>query len=215
MFTGIIEELGHVKAVKSSPQGLQITIAAKEVLQGTKVGDSIAINGACQTVVNITNFLFDVEVSQETINITTLKSLKIADKVNLERAMKLSDRLGGHMVSGHIDGIGLLRNIKDEGFSKVLTFSAPERVSRYIIYKGSIAIDGISLTISDIQSDGTLFSVSIIPHTQTNTTLSEMKIGQKVNLESDLIAKYVEKFSTSKHTKSGITNEFLSSHGFL
>lgn len=218
MFTGIIEEIGYIKRITPAPRGIKLTVKAHTILDDIKLGDSIAINGACQTVIEFDNESFTVDVSSETIDITTFKNFNQGTRVNLERALKLSDRLGGHIVSGHVDGIGEFISKKEKGDTTILSFKVPENISRYLIYKGSITIDGISLTISNLENNDSIFSVAIIPHTLSNTTLLSIKIGDTVNLESDLLAKYIEKLlknNTQEVTnKSNITYEFLAEHGF-
>lgn len=192
MFTGIIEELGTVKSIHSQSGGMRLSISGKIVLDGMKIGDSISVNGACLTVVEISNTLFSADVSRESLDKSNLGKLRVGDKVNLERPMRLADRLGGHLVAGHVDAVGVIRGIVKKGDASVFTFEAPPEVLRYLVYKGSVAIDGISLTVNEIQ--GKRFSVTIIPHTLQMTTLGFKKIGDLVNLEVDLIGKYVEKF---------------------
>jgi len=192
MFTGLIEELGTVKGTRSQAGGMRLSIAGKTILDGMKAGDSIAVNGACLTVVELSHSLFGADVSKETLTKTTLGRLRVGDRVNLERAMRPTDRLGGHLVAGHVDAVGVIRTIERTGEVSLFTFEAPPEVLRYLIYKGSIAIDGISLTVNEIQ--GERFSVTIIPHTAHQTTLGIKKAGDPVNLEADLIGKYVEKF---------------------
>jgi len=192
MFTGLIEELGTVKGIRSQSSGMRLSIAGKTVLDGMKTGDSIAVNGACLTVVEMSHSLFGADVSKETLIKTTLGRLRVGDRVNLERAMRPADRLGGHLVAGHVDAVGVIRTIERTGEASLFTFEAPPEVSRYLIYKGSIAIDGISLTVNEVQ--GGRFTVTIIPHTARQTTLGFKKVGDPVNLESDMIGKYVEKF---------------------
>jgi len=192
MFTGLIEELGTVKGIRSQSGGMRLSIAGKTVLDGMKAGDSIAVNGACLTVVEMSHSLFGADVSKETLTKTTLGRLRVGDRVNLERAMRPADRLGGHLVAGHVDAVGVIRTIERTGEASLFTFEAPPEVSRYLIYKGSIAIDGISLTVNEVQ--GERFTVTIIPHTARQTTLGFKKAGDSVNLESDMIGKYVEKF---------------------
>jgi len=197
MFTGLIEELGTVKGIRSQSGGIRLSIAGKTVLDGMKTGDSIAVNGACLTVVEMSHALFGADVSKETLIKTTLGRLRVGDRVNLERAMRPTDRLGGHLVAGHVDAVGVIRTIERTGESSLFTFAAPPEVLRYLIYKGSIAIDGISLTVNEVQ--GERFTVTIIPHTARQTTLGFKKAGDPVNLEADMIGKYVEKFVT--HTR--------------
>lgn len=193
MFTGIIEELGIIKSIRSQSGGMRLSIAGKVVLDGMKIGDSISVNGACLTAVEISNSIFSADVSRETLDKSNLGKLRIGDKVNLERPMNLSDRLGGHLVAGHVDAVGVIRGILKKGDISIFTFETPPEVMRYLVYKGSVAIDGISLTVNEIQ--GNRFTVTIIPHTAQMTTLGFKKIGDPVNLEADLIGKYVEKFT--------------------
>lgn len=192
MFTGLIEELGTVKGIRSQAGGMRLSITGKTVLDGMKAGDSIAVNGACLTVVEMSHSLFGADVSKETLTKTTLGRLRVGDRVNLERAMRPTDRLGGHLVAGHVDAVGVIRTIERTGEASLFTFEAPPEVLRYLIYKGSIAIDGISLTVNEVQ--GERFTVTLIPHTARQTTLGFKKAGDPVNLEADMIGKYVEKF---------------------
>ena len=197
MFTGIIEEVGIIKEIRSQSGGVRLTVGGKVVLKEMKIGDSIAINGACLTATEIKTPHFSADVSRETLDKTNLGKLKPGDKVNLERPLRLSDRLGGHLVAGHVDGIGIIRGMTKKGDTSILTFEAPKEVMKYLVYKGSIAIDGISLTVNDIQRNR--FNVTIIPHTARTTTLGIKKIGEIVNLEVDLIGKYVENFLIVTH----------------
>ncbi len=192
MFTGIIEELGTVKGVRTQSEGMRLTIVANVTMDGMKKGDSIAVNGACLTVTEFDNASFTADVSGETAKRTSLGKLRVGEKVNLERPMKLSDRLGGHLLSGHVDGVGIIRGVEKRGGMSVFTFEAPADVQRYLIVKGSVAIDGISLTVNEVQ--GNRFTVTIIPHTAEMTTLGIKKTGGAVNLEADMIGKYVERF---------------------
>lgn len=192
MFTGLIEELGAVKGIRSQSGGMRLSIAGKTVLDGMKAGDSIAVNGACLTVVEMSHSVFGADVSKETLTKTILGRLRVGDRVNLERAMRPTDRLGGHLVAGHVDAVGVIRTIERTGEASLFTFEAPPEVSRYLIYKGSIAVDGISLTVNEVQ--GERFTVTIIPHTARQTTLGFKKAGDPINLEADMIGKYVEKF---------------------
>lgn len=216
MFTGIVEETGIIDSVKKLQDGALITVKCSRVLEGTKADDSIAINGACQTVTAINNSTFTVFASYETLELTTLGSLKSGSKVNLERALRLCDRLGGHMVSGHIDGKGEFFSCEAIGDAYKMTFSVNEQLAAYIVKKGSVAIDGISLTVADIK-DG-LFNAAVIPHTYKNTLLNDLKAGSAVNIETDIIGKYVEKFllSTDNNTvKNKISTDFLERNGFI
>jgi len=208
MFTGIIEELGQVISVSGST----ITIKCSKVLENTQIGDSIAVNGCCQTVVTINKDSFSANVSQETFNVTNFKELKTGDTVNLERAMILSSRLGGHIVSGHVDGIAKLAKIENLGEFYNLTFQFPEEFRKYVIKKGSVTLNGISLTVANVMENRVV--CAIIPHTYQNTNLHLLKIQESVNIEFDLIAKYVENF-VSKNDNNGISFDFLSENGFV
>ena len=215
MFTGIIEELGTV--IKLDQQGVsaRITIEAGKVLENTKLGDSIAVNGVCLTVTDLGKSTFCADVMAETLRRSSLGVLKKGSKVNLERAMAADGRFGGHIVSGHIDGTGEIAKISPEGTAVWYTIEAPESILDGIVEKGSIAIDGISLTVAAVTEHD--FSVSIIPHTGANTTLSLKKQGDIVNLENDVVGKYVQKFLSKKKekTESNITEDFLGKYGFL
>lgn len=220
MFTGIIEGVGTVSQVRSMDGGSRLTVAADFSLDGTGIGDSIAVNGACLTAVSLQGARFTVDVSPETLSKTTFKSIKIGDRVNLERALKLSDRLDGHLVSGHIDGLGTITGKQNQGNAIVVTFSVPGFLSRYMIPKGSVAIDGISLTINSCENQS--FNVSIIPHTAKITTLGLKETGARVNIETDMLGKYVEKFlsgrgrdSEEKRGAAPLDMQFLSKTGFL
>ncbi|QEK13305.1 riboflavin synthase [Crassaminicella thermophila] len=216
MFTGLVEEIGVVQSILKGTNSAKIVINAKKVLEGIKLGDSVATNGVCLTVTDFTNNSFSVDVMAETIRRTNLKSLVPSSKVNLERALRLGDRLGGHLVSGHVDGIGIIKNFQKEDNAVWVSISAPSNVLKYIIHKGSIAIDGVSLTVAYV--DNQLFKVSIIPHTKDMTTLLQKDVGDEVNLECDMIGKYIERFLSFKEPskpKSNIDMNFLSEHGFL
>jgi len=220
MFTGIIEGLGTITKIRPSGQGKRLTIEADCPLDQTKIGDSIALSGACLTAVVIDGKSFEVDVSPETLSKTTFGRAKIGDRVNLERALRLSDRIDGHLVSGHIDGIGSVKNMKTLGNAIIITFDVPEYLSHYMIKKGSVAVDGISLTINNC--DKISFEVSIIPHTAKLTNIGLKKIGDHVNIETDMIGKYVERFirnnnddEEQKARKSSIDKQFLAKSGFL
>ncbi|HJD13582.1 MAG TPA: riboflavin synthase [Candidatus Ruminococcus avistercoris] len=214
MFTGIVEELGTVKQVVSGSAWGQIEIAGREVLEGTKLGDSIAVNGVCLTVTNLRSGSFTADVMAETMRRSNLGSLKKGDQVNLERAMAADGRFGGHMVSGHIDGTGVISQMKQEGNAVWVTVDTSEDLMRLIVEKGSIAIDGISLTVAKEMPGA--FQVSIIPHTGEETTLLKKKTGAVVNLENDMIGKYVEKLMRKEPEGGGssLTLDFLKQHGF-
>ncbi len=212
MFTGIIEEIGTLKMITHKPKSAQLTIKASHVLNETKLGDSIATNGVCLTVVDKGNDTFTVDVMHQTLNNSNLALLKQGDPLNLERALKLSDRLGGHLVQGHVDGTGTITAITQDDIAYWLSIKAPEEVMKYIIEKGSIAIDGVSLTVASLTKD--TFSVSIIPHTAQETTLLNKTRGAKVNLENDLIGKYTERLLKGTTHESGIDEAFLKRHGY-
>ena len=192
MFTGIIEGLGTIDAIHPSGQGSRMTIHSDFDLDGTRLGDSIAVNGACLTAVVLDGKRFTVDVSPETLKRSVLGRVKVGERVNLERALRLSDRLDGHLVSGHVDGIGVLRQRRTQANAILLAFSVPIALTRYMIEKGSVAVDGTSLTIN--RCDDQSFEVSIIPHTAALTTIGLKKVGDAVNIETDMIGKYVERF---------------------
>ena len=191
MFTGIVEEKGTVGHISLAGISGSIAIKARKVLEGTRIGDSIAVNGVCLTVVSLRPDGFTADVMAETIRRTSLGSCQPGDPVNLERAMAADGRFGGHIVAGHIDGVGTIRSAVPEGNAVWITIDAPPQILRYIVEKGSIAIDGISLTVAYV--DESVFKVSVIPHTAAETTLLSKKAGDIVNLENDIVGKYIEK----------------------
>ena len=198
MFTGIIEEIGTVESVRRSGVSSDLVICAEKVLEGTKIGDSIAVNGICLTVTKLGNRTFTADVMNETLKRSSLSAIRTGAKVNLERAMLNNGRFGGHIVSGHVDGTGTIMQIKKDGIAFWYTVETKPEILHYIVEKGSIAIDGISLTVAKVGVSD--FSVSIIPHTAKETILSEKKIGDRVNLENDIVGKYVERFMTGKYS---------------
>ena len=211
MFTGIIEEMGTVKALRREAGAARLTLSAATVLDGTSLGDSICVNGVCLTVVETGKNEFSADVAVETLRVTNLGELRTGAKVNLERALQLSARIGGHLVSGHVDAVGRLREKRDEGNGWRIFFEAPETVLRYVIKKGSIAIDGISLTVADVDRTG--FSIAMIPHTAKLTTLGFKASGDSVNLESDIIGKYVERLLSGR-AEGNVSLELLKKNGF-
>lgn len=218
MFTGLVAELGTVTALKPLKQSYNISVKADKVLANLKIGDSIAVNGACLTVVKINGNEFTADVMPETVKLTNLRNLKNGDKVNLERTLRLCDGLDGHIVSGHVEGIGIIVSKKPEGIAEIVTIKTPPELLKYIIKKGSIAIDGISLTVTEVTDSS--FSVSLIPHTAKETTLGFKKPGDEVNLETDIIGKYVEhllnfKTSAKAENKNNLTKTFLFENGFI
>lgn len=212
MFTGIIEEIGTVRRIEHGAKGARLTIQANTVLEDTRIGDSIATNGVCLTVVSMTGDSFSADVMAESLRRSSLGTLQGGSPVNLERAMAANGRFGGHIVSGHIDGTGTIASQKREDNAVWIKIKTPAPLLRYIVEKGSIAIDGVSLTVAAVTD--TDFSVSIIPHTGAQTILLGKKPGDPVNLECDVIGKYVEKL-TAPHKTGGISTNFLAENGFL
>lgn len=215
MFTGLVEEVGTVTGIKKGARSAQLTIAADKTLAGTKLGDSIAVNGVCLTVVAYTSQTLTVDVMDETLQKTTLGKLVKGARVNLERALAVGDRFGGHFVSGHVDGVGKILDRRWVDIASVVTISAPADLMHFIIEKGSIAVDGVSLTTIQVSSES--FSVSLIPHTREQTTLGEKVPGDEVNLETDILGKYVWKMLAGLHRpkSSRIDYSFLAQHGFI
>jgi riboflavin synthase len=216
MFTGLIEDMGTVKKIDKKGGSMSLLVETNLDLTETKTGDSISVDGVCLTVVELLPKGFRVEVSSETLQRATIKDIKEGQKINIERAMRLSDRLGGHLVLGHVDGIGKIKGISKDVNSKRMKILASKDIMKYIIKKGSVAIDGISLTVNDCTDDD--FDVNIIPHTAGYTTLSSKKVGDSINIENDIIGKYVERFlgkgQAKREEDSKINREFLSKHGF-
>ncbi len=215
MFTGIIEAIGCVKSLSEIRSEWRLVLETNNLdMSDVKIGDSIAVSGCCLTVVEMTATSFSADVSNETLRCTSLGSLKTGSRVNLEKAMLATDRFGGHIVSGHVDGVGTLKSSAVEGQSVKLTFQVPTELSRYIAAKGSICIDGTSLTVNEV--NGNEFAINVIPHTQVETIIGEYDVGRVVNLEVDLVARYLERLmsSTSGEKSSGITAETLKANGF-
>lgn len=210
MFTGIIEEIGKIEKIIKSGHSCGIEIMANKILDDIQLGDSIAINGICLTVTKFNFKKFSADVMNETWNRTNLMGLKIGDYVNLERALSVSARLGGHIVSGHIDGVGKIKSITKDNNAVWFQIAAPKSLLLQIVEKGSITIDGISLTVANVSNHD--FSVSVIPHTYSNTILKYKKNNDVVNLETDIIAKYLYKFVENKNQ---ITKKFLSENGYI
>lgn len=215
MFTGIVEEIGTVERVQRGAHSAVLTIRAETVLEGTKIGDSIAVNGVCLTVAGLAGGGFSADVMHETLNRSALAGLSPGSRVNLERAMPANGRFGGHIVAGHVDGVGKILHIRRDDAAVWYTIGAPPEVLRYVVEKGSVAIDGISLTVAAVTE--TDFSISAIPHTVAQTVLRERRPGDAVNLEADVIGKYVEKLlapAPERREDSAITREFLARYGF-
>ena len=212
MFTGITEETGIIKNFNITGSSGRVTVEAGKVLEGTGIGDSIAVDGICLTVTDLGDKFFTADVMAETVRRSCLADKQAGATVNLERAMPADGRFGGHIVSGHIDGIGTVRELRKEENAVWVTIDAPPDIMRYVIEKGSIAIDGISLTVAEVSD--TFFKVSVIPHTGQETTILSKKAGDKVNLENDIIGKYVEKLMKPENSGGGLTLELLSENGF-
>ncbi|MGZ4122382.1 MAG: riboflavin synthase [Tumebacillaceae bacterium] len=219
MFTGLVEEVGTIKEVRPAGKAIHLTIRSKMILEDVQLGDSIAVNGICLTVTHFDASTFTVDVVPETMRRTTLHELGSGSPVNLERAMAMGKRFGGHIVSGHIDGVGRIVSIVDEDIAKVVRIAAPDHVLRYMVEKGSITIDGISLTVMDVDSES--FRVSIIPHTWQITALLHRRVGSQVNLECDIIGKYVERLlgayvpgGGGESKSRSISLDFLQQNGF-
>jgi len=207
MFTGIVEEVGRVTSAQSG----KLIISASEVLQGMELGGSIAINGVCLTITNFNTSSFSVDIMPETLKRSNLGLLSAGDEVNLERPLALGGRLGGHLVQGHVDDTGRVASIRWDGETMLIRFETPPEIMHYIVEKGFIAVDGVSLTV--VTKDTNSFQVSIVYYTRKHTTLGSRRVGDLVNLEIDTIAKYVEQLSQPR--RSGITVNFLQEHGFL
>ncbi|MBO8170632.1 MAG: riboflavin synthase [Bacillaceae bacterium] len=219
MFTGIIEEIGHISSVRRGSEWIQLYIEGKKVLEGVRTGDSIAVNGICLTVTSFTEKGFSVDVMPETLKKTSLSRIQPGSPVNLERALAAGDRFGGHFVTGHVDGTGRVKRRAPLGNAIVFEIEADETLTRQMIPGGSVAVDGISLTIVSVDREG--FSVSIIPHTLSETVLQYRQPGDIVNLETDVIGKYIERYmerrfaDSQSNDKSQITESFLRENGFL
>ncbi len=217
MFTGIIEEVGSIKELRFLPEGAGITIGAKTVLNELKMGDSIAVNGVCLTATSAGSDSFVCDVSDETLRRSSFRQAKPGTRVNLERSLRIGDRLGGHFVLGHVDDVGKLIAKTASGKGYEMSFDFPGELERYLVHKGSISVDGISLTIASL--DKTSFSVSVIPHTFQSTNLNQLMIGSLVNLEVDILGKYFERFfhlgrELDEKPGSKLTADYLKSQGF-
>ncbi|TFH64370.1 MAG: riboflavin synthase [Candidatus Zixiibacteriota bacterium] len=220
MFTGLIEDVGLVRDLSRRHDGARLTVATAFPMSTLNQGESIAVNGACLTVTDFSDGTFSADISLETLSCSTLGGVRNGVRVNLERALRLGDRLGGHMVSGHIDGIATLAEKRRDGNAVCMTFSLADEIQQYIITKGSVAVDGVSLTVNRIDAGN--FTVAVIPHSLARTTLADCKIGNQVNIETDLIAKYVQRLfpghDGTRHTPSrqnSLDLDLLAKHGYL
>ncbi len=212
MFTGIIEEIGKIQGIRKGKDSAEVVVRASRVFEDIHIGDSIAVNGVCLTVTSFSQASFTADVMHETLNRSSLGSLRMGSTVNLERAMSANGRFGGHIVTGHIDGTGSVSAIEKDDNAIWYTIKTSPNILKYIIEKGSIAVDGISLTVAKAHKES--FSVSVIPHTAAQTILSDKRIGDIVNLENDCIGKYVERLMNAPQTTSNITAGFVKKHGF-
>jgi len=214
VFTGLIEEVGQVRRIRRQGQFQRLELSARRVLEGTRIGDSINIHGACQTVVEISAGSFAVESVEETLERTTLGELRPGAPVNLERSLRLQDRLGGHLLLGHVDGVGRISELEQRHREWLLSVEPPPELLRYIAFKGAIAIDGISLTVARVESGA--FTVDVIPHTFDHTALAHCRRGDRVNLEVDILARYVERLLSAGGSagSAGLTLEKLREMGF-
>jgi len=212
MFTGIVQSVGRIARLEPRGGDVRLHVDTADLdLADVALGDSIAVSGCCLTVVSLAERGFAADVSNESLSLTTLGTLKPGDPVNLEKALRLADRLGGHMVSGHVDGLGKVVSVHDDGRSQRWIFSVPEALARYIAHKGSVTIDGTSLTVNDVA--GTRFGVNLIPHTVAHTSFHARKPGDAVNIEVDVVARYIERLLGTENA-SGINTDFLQRHGF-
>lgn len=222
MFTGIVEALGTIRNIRHLYEGATLEIQASEVLTDAEIGDSIAVDGACLTIRALTLETFAADISAETLRRTTLGERKVGDQVNLERPLRLNDRLGGHLVLGHVDEVATISGWKDEGDASLMRVTMRSNLRRYIAYKGSVTVDGISLTVSDVHAD--TFEVALIPHTKQVTTLGQKRVGANVNLEVDIVARYIETLLNNRNSEEGLTEpptsetlnlSFLAKHGYI
>jgi riboflavin synthase len=213
MFTGLIEDMGTVVSFRRSDKAAVLGIATALPAHEIALGDSVAVNGICLTVTSISGTVLTFDVSPETISKSTFESLRTGDKVNLERALRMGDRLGGHIVSGHVDCCGRLSRIEQASGYHVLTFALPAVFARYLVPKGSVAINGISLTVNEVSGDG--FTVTVIPHSFDNTTLADLAPGGRVNIETDILGKYIERLAQPWKDGAGLSMKALAENGFL
>ena len=202
MFSGIVEDIGAVRALEKKDKGALLRVGVQKIDAGELIlGESVAVNGVCLTVVSAGDRGFSVDASHETLSKTNLSGLRAGSGINLERSLRVGDRMGGHIVTGHVDGVGIVQSITQVGESRVFSFSIPDPLAKYVVEKGSVAVDGVSLTVNSVK--GTEFSVNIIPYTLRETTFSEFRQGREVNIECDIIGKYVEKMLSGENAPAG------------
>jgi riboflavin synthase len=213
MFTGIVQEKGEFIRKITANNKYQLEIKAEKVLNDLKIGDSIAVNGACLTVVEFGDNYFRADVMPETLNATNLGDLKTGSEINLEQSLRLSDFIGGHFVTGHIDGTAVVKNIRNQSNAKLIDLSISSEIEKYIVKKGSVAVNGVSLTVMKINNG--VMTISLIPETWSETNLAEIKKGDIVNIESDMLGKYVYKMMENKEADNNITKDFLAENGFI
>ena len=216
MFTGIVEEVGTISRIDRGASFCHLTVHATKILDNCKEGDSISVNGICLTVTHLNQDTFVADVMAETMRRTNLENLKVSDGVNLERSLRVSDRLGGHIVAGHVDGVGNIVELKSEDIATLMTVSLSPPLMKYIAVKGSVCVDGVSLTVTDISSSS--FQVSLIPFSKENTTLGLKRVGDPVNIEVDMLARYLERlisYDEEHKSSNNIDQEFLRKHGFM
>lgn len=218
MFTGLVEELGKVISISKTPQGANLTISCDKVLQNAAIGDSIATNGVCLTVVKLSSNTFTANIMNESLKVSTLKDLKVGNLVNLEKSLTLQSFLGGHLVTGDVDCCGKISSISNDGFAKKYAIEIPLEFMKYVVYKGRITLDGASLTVASLTESS--LTVSLIPHTQKSITLGYKRVGDFVNVETDLIGKHLEKLLLTKEeplkkSSSNISKNFLAENGFF
>jgi len=213
MFTGLIEDVGRITAFERKGSAAVLGVSSALPVDDVAIGDSVAVNGACLTVISKNRDIISFDISPETISSTTFDKIRVGNRVNLERAMRLGDRLGGHIVTGHIDCIATLSKTAVSSANRILEFTMPAEHARYLVRKGSVTIDGISLTVNNVSSYG--FAVNIIPLTQIKTTLDDLKTGDHVNIETDIIGKYVERITQPWTNQSALSMKSLAENGFI
>jgi len=214
MFTGLVKEIGKVKSVIPNSEGKLLVIESKELISNIEIDDSVSVNGACQTAVKVEKDYFTVQAVHVTLQKSTLGALRAGDEVNLELALQLSDRLGGHIVQGHVNDMGTIVSISNQGRNYLVRIQVSKEQMKYIVKEGSITLDGISLTVADVDTDSRIFTVSIIPHTWENTVLRNRSVGCKINIEVDILGKYIENLLNYRNSAEPLSDEWLRSKGY-